>query len=199
VLAGEISDGDRRIAEKYPYVTLTGYVSHEKSISYVLSADLLFLPMHDLPPGTRAGLVPGKTYEYLGSGRPILAAVPDGDARDLLAAAGSASLCRPADVQGLKRALQQHIELWQSGGTLPGPDPLVIAQYERRALTEQLAGVFDTVLGEAARDVASRAASDHRTKEGGGAAKVVTDPAPRAGDAALARARPRAQPRSEPL
>ena len=119
VLAGTISDGDRRIAEKYPFVKLTGYVSHETSVSYVLSADLLFLPMHDLAPGTRAGLTPGKTYEYLGSGRPILAAVPDGDARELLTAAGSASLCRPADVEGMKRILRERIELWQSGGTPP--------------------------------------------------------------------------------
>ncbi len=32
------------------------------------SADLLFLPMQNLPPGVRATIVPGKTYEYLASG-----------------------------------------------------------------------------------------------------------------------------------
>ena len=147
VLAGTISEGDRRIADKYPFVTLTGYVSHETSVSYILSADLLFLPMHDLAPGTRAGLVPGKAYEYLGSGRPILAAVPDGDARDLLQAAGSASLCRPADVEAMKRILREHIELWESGGTAPPPDPRVLAEYERRALTKRLAEVFDALVG----------------------------------------------------
>ena len=40
------------------------------------------LPMQDLRAGVRATIVPGKTYEYLATGRPILAAVPDGDARD---------------------------------------------------------------------------------------------------------------------
>jgi glycosyltransferase involved in cell wall biosynthesis len=154
VLAGTISEGDRRIADKYPFVTLTGYVSHETSVSYILSADLLFLPMHDLAPGTRAGLVPGKTYEYLGSGRPILAAVPDGDARDLLQAAGSASLCRPADVDAMKRILREHINRWKSGATAPPPDPRVLAEYERRALTKRLAGVFDALIG------ASRLESD---------------------------------------
>ena len=59
------------------------------------SADLLFLPMHDLPPGRRAGLVPYKTYEYLAAERPILAAVPDGDARDILSRVSHATLCRP--------------------------------------------------------------------------------------------------------
>ncbi len=152
VLAGTISEGDRRIADQYPFVTLTGYVSHETSVSYILSADLLFLPMHDLAPGTRAGLVPGKTYEYLGSGRPILAAVPDGDARDLLQAAGSASVCRPADVQAMKRSLREHIELWESGERSPEPDRRVIAQYERRNLTKELAAVFDTLLGATVRE-----------------------------------------------
>ena len=58
-----------------------GYLAHDESLALVRSADLLLLPMQDLPAGTRAGLVPGKTYEYLASGRPILAAVPEGDAR----------------------------------------------------------------------------------------------------------------------
>ncbi len=69
------------------------------------SADLLFLPMHDLPAGRRAGLVPQKTYEYLAAGRPILAAVPDGDARDLLDASGVARLCRPADAAAMAAAV----------------------------------------------------------------------------------------------
>ena len=42
----------------------------------ISSADLLFLPMHELPEGTSARIVPCKTYEYLASGRPVLAAVP---------------------------------------------------------------------------------------------------------------------------
>ena len=48
------------------------------------SADLLFLPMHDVPPGSRVGIVPGKTYEYLAWETPILAAVPDGDIAEIL-------------------------------------------------------------------------------------------------------------------
>ena len=60
------------------------------------SADLLFLPMHDLPPGARAGLIPYKTYEYLAAGRPILAAVPDGDVRDMLARSRTSRWYAPA-------------------------------------------------------------------------------------------------------
>ena len=82
-LAGNLS-GDDQAAISTDVVRSRGYLSHAESIALMRSADLLFLPMHDLPVGRRARIVPGKTYEYLGAGRPILAAVPDGDARDLL-------------------------------------------------------------------------------------------------------------------
>ena len=73
------------------------------------SADLLFLPMHDLPPGRAAGIVPYKTYEYLAAERPILAAVPDGDARDLLRVP-HATLCRPKDVEAMAAAIADAID-----------------------------------------------------------------------------------------
>ena len=73
-------------------MTLRDFIPHAGTIELMRSADLLFLPMHDLPPGRRAGLVPQKTYEYLAARRPILAAVPDGDARDLLEASGVAAV-----------------------------------------------------------------------------------------------------------
>ena len=83
-LAGVLTDSDREIASACLDVQLHGYVTHAESIELMRTADLLFLPMQNLPAGTRATIVPGKTYEYLASGTPILAAVPDGDARDIL-------------------------------------------------------------------------------------------------------------------
>jgi hypothetical protein len=81
-LAGELTDGDRSAAETHEFVRTPGLLSHRETLGLMRSADLLFLPMHDLPEGTRAGLIPYKTYEYLAAERPILAAVPDGDVRD---------------------------------------------------------------------------------------------------------------------
>jgi glycosyltransferase involved in cell wall biosynthesis len=166
-LAGVLSAEDRRLAARSPVTRLLGYLPHTETLALLRSADLLFLPMQGLPPGTRAGLVPGKTYEYLASGRPILAAVPDGDARDLLAEAGTARLCRPADTAAMARIVREEIARRCSGTPAARPDPKVLARYERRRLVAELAIVFASVL------------------EGSGASPADTEPGESARDAAL--------------
>jgi glycosyltransferase involved in cell wall biosynthesis len=145
-LVGALTDADREVASRSPVVRLHGYVDHATTVELVVTADLLFLPMQDLPVGMRAGLVPGKTYEYLRSGRPILAAVPDGDARDLLAEAGNAFLCRPADVTAMAEAIAGEVKRWRAGVIRPGPNPAVVGRYERRRQTGELARLLDDVL-----------------------------------------------------
>jgi glycosyltransferase involved in cell wall biosynthesis len=103
--------------------------------------------MQDLPPPLRAGIIPGKTFEYLASGTPILAAVPDGDARELLDACGTALLARPADVQGMATLIHSEIARRRRGEPEPPVRPEVLAPYERSALARALADVFDGVLG----------------------------------------------------
>jgi glycosyltransferase involved in cell wall biosynthesis len=145
-LAGVLSETDKKIAERSPVVRLLGYVPHRETVDLMRTADLLFLPMHDLPPGTRAGIVPGKTYEYIASGRPILAAVPDGDARDILEEARTAHLCRPADADAMVRILRAEIERWRAGETPPDPNPDLLRRFDYRELARQLADVFDQVV-----------------------------------------------------
>lgn len=123
-----------------------GYLAHDDAVDLIRSADLLFLPMHDLPPGVRSRTVPGKTYEYLASGRPILAALPDGDARDLLTGLPHVRLCRPRDVACMSRAIE-----WFVGEGPQGCYVNELAQeFERRRLAERLAATLDGVVGTAA-------------------------------------------------
>ena len=101
--------------------------------------------MHDLRPGSRARIVPGKTYEYLAAGRPILAAVPDGDARDFLSQCGTALLCRPDDVEGMVQQLDRAYNTWKNGRPI-GPAKketfdVEIAAGRRVPITKNLGGV----------------------------------------------------------
>jgi glycosyltransferase involved in cell wall biosynthesis len=145
-LAGVLSESDRAIAVRSRIARVLGYVTHAESITLMQTADLLFLPMQNLPVGVRATIVPGKTYDYLASGAPILAAVPDGDARDILAEAGNATLVRPDDVEGMVAAIREQVGRARSGTPAPRPEPNLVARFEYRKLAAELAGVFDAVL-----------------------------------------------------
>src|SRR5439155_1889978 len=101
-------------------------------------ADLLFLPMHNLERGAQACIVPGKTYEYMASGKPILAAVPMGDVRDFLIAAGNASVCDPPDVDAMKRIIREHMRRKLQNAPPPPQNRAAIVRFERRRLTEDL-------------------------------------------------------------
>jgi glycosyltransferase involved in cell wall biosynthesis len=147
-LAGVMSPDDREVAARSSLVREHGFLSHRASVDLMRSADLLFLPMHDLPDGMRATIVPGKTYEYLASRRPILAAVPDGDARDLLLAAGSAVLTRPDDVDALAEAVR---ELATGERLVAGPPDEVVERYSYARLAGEVARIFDAVLDGGAR------------------------------------------------
>lgn len=138
VLAGVMSDQDERVVRSSPVVDqvrMLGYVDHGTAIAEMVGADALFLPMHDIPPGRRARIVPGKTYEYLASGRPILAAVPPGDGRDLIAEMDAGKVADPTDVDGIARAV---VSLAADAPT-PRRVPAGVERFERRRLTERLA------------------------------------------------------------
>jgi glycosyltransferase involved in cell wall biosynthesis len=157
-LAGLLSDADRRVFG-FEVVHEHGYLPHDETVELLRTADLLFLPMHDLPPGRRARIVPGKTYEYLASRRPILAAVPDGDVRDLLSRAGNAFVCRPDDDAAMARVISEQADRVLAGRPAPAPREDVLAEFERRRLSERLVEVFDVVLGGEAEPSAAVAAS----------------------------------------
>jgi glycosyltransferase involved in cell wall biosynthesis len=120
-----------------------GYVDHPENMQYLKSADLLFLAMHDLNKGGRATTVYGKTYEYMASGTPILAAVPEGDAREFLERSGTAFLCKPGDWRCMAYNLTRVFNAWESGQRIISPDNQFIRGFERKALTSQLARLFN--------------------------------------------------------
>jgi glycosyltransferase involved in cell wall biosynthesis len=140
VLAGDLTAGDEAAIGARPYVTRTGRLAHDETAALMRSADLLFLPMQELPPGRRATLIPYKTYEYLAAERPILAAVPDGDVRDMLAPLEHASVVRPPDVAAMAAAIEQWIARAPAADAPPQPE------LERRRLVGRIAAVLDDVL-----------------------------------------------------
>jgi glycosyltransferase involved in cell wall biosynthesis len=149
VLVGELSERDREMVNRSPLnsmVRMLGYRTHSESVAWLTSADALFLPLHTPLDDEAALIVPGKTYEYLGSGRPILAMAPKGDMRDFVTKSQSGIVTAGNDVEGAAAALAQFYQAKLRGRALVQPDAAFIEQFERRELTRKLAGALDELV-----------------------------------------------------
>jgi glycosyltransferase involved in cell wall biosynthesis len=101
------------------------------------AAVLLLLQASD---DTRS-LIPAKAFEYLRVGRPILAVTLEGATAELIRTAHAGVVAHPADAEGMRRAL---LDFYRHGWR-PGSrdNNRLIRQYERRALTGELARLLD--------------------------------------------------------
>lgn len=158
VLAGKPDQWTNRcIAESgvSDAVEQLGYLDHPTSIATIRSADALFLPLHGSAVGTRSRIVPGKAYEYLATGRPILAALPEGDARDFVREAGYGYFADPCSDASIAQQLMQlhadtHAGRWQHSVRRAEAD-----RFERGTLAAQLSDFLKRVIAQKSMPPAS--------------------------------------------
>ncbi|MFN0159103.1 MAG: glycosyltransferase family 4 protein [Bacteroidota bacterium] len=118
-------------------VRVVNYVPHRECIQFLLSSDVLWMIA-----GDDLGS-PGKVYEYIGAGRPILACVPDGFMRSTILEAGG-TVVEPTDTNGIKTAILAFYNQFEKK-QLKGPAPDVVEKYNRVSLTGTLAKVFNEI------------------------------------------------------
>lgn len=127
------------------------YVPHAESLRYVLESDVALLVVDRSTDS--AQIVPGKVFEYLGAGKPILALAPHGSAIEaLLAETGAGVVC--ADATECAAVLTGWYRQWESGQRLVTPNQEAIARYERRTAASTLAAVLDAATRSAPRSTA---------------------------------------------
>jgi glycosyltransferase involved in cell wall biosynthesis len=125
-------------------VVFAGYLAHREGLRFCKAADLLLLVMG---PSFEEERVPGKLYEYMGAGKPVLAAAPEGEAARLVRAVyGESWVVGPADVPGIAGRFVEEFERRRRGIAPPVPDPVLISGFERRKLTSRLAEFLDKVI-----------------------------------------------------
>jgi hypothetical protein len=140
-------------------VTVLGPVAHEQVAGILARADLLFLTLPARADGSRGGRISAKTYEYLMTDRPILAAVPQGENWDYLADKPGVWLVEPHDQQRMKEVVAELADAKFAGAA---------RQFDRGHLYEQLsyearAAEFATVV----RKGIERRQSDDRARRRG--------------------------------
>lgn len=126
-------------------VSVKGYLPHQQALRLLVESDVLFLPMQTEENGRRSYNVSAKVFEYLATGKPILAPVPQGDLCDLIRRAGAGWCVNPHDVGAIKSLLEKLIQKKTTGTLSTTPDRQFIRQFERRELTRHLAALFDSL------------------------------------------------------
>lgn len=84
------------------------------------------------------GYLPGKLFEYIATGLPVMGVGPvNGDAAALMKESGSGEMIDSADKVGMKRILSVLFERWRSGEHRLN-NAIASKAYSRRAITEKL-------------------------------------------------------------
>jgi glycosyltransferase involved in cell wall biosynthesis len=125
------------------FVEERGRVTHAEALGLMAGASVLYLPVSK-------GLyeyasIPGKLFEYLASGRPVLAsALGHSEVAAALNHVGGALRLEPGDVGALADVLEQ---LCRAGseGLFSRRDPEALASYKRGNLAKQLSLALDAI------------------------------------------------------
>jgi glycosyltransferase involved in cell wall biosynthesis len=147
-IAAQLELRDHPLGER---IRIEGQVNHQVAIERMQSANALLLVAN-----TTAGAeatVPGKLFEYLAVGRPILAiAPPASSTEDVLAQTGGGWLAPAGDPAAIACVLERAFADHQAQ-RVPPADPRQVARFDRRALAGDLARILDEAQACAARRV----------------------------------------------
>ena len=147
VMAAGFEPGEASRRGLTEHITEVGVLSHQDAVSLMHSADVLFLTNGD---GARQQLgLPGKMYEYLATGRPVLALThPDGDAGRIIEQVGGGVAVSQEDPGVLLEVITNACRTRRLATPPLNRDAL--AAFERPNLTRRLASLFDEVTSQTA-------------------------------------------------
>ena len=144
---GRFGDEVHAMFDSFPIesvLEVEGYLPHRESIRQLLLSDLLLLVVDTT--GDAADIVPGKVYEYIGTGRPVLAIAPtEGAVARLLTETNAGKTAHQSEIEKIRVHLLAYYDAHRQGIPSVEPDEQTISSYERRDVTRRLAETLDEV------------------------------------------------------
>ena len=119
----------------------TNTIPHKQLLQLYGQTDLLLLVLAHtaLAPGN----LPGKFFEYLASGIPIVAIGPvNGDAADVLKKSNAGEIFERGNESAMMDMLRRHYDLWKSGTFASTTDA---SMFTRKKLTDQLIEILESL------------------------------------------------------
>lgn len=122
-----------------------GYMNHKEVLTKLLSSDVLWFMV-----GQKRNIdaiLPGKMFEYFGSGKPVIACVTEGAAKSAAVDYGASFITKPDDVNEIKETIYKVYKLYATN-SLPKPNQSFIDMHRRDYLTEVLIKQFQLLIKE---------------------------------------------------
>ncbi len=124
------------------YTSFVEFVPHTSAVVLQQQAQILLLMINNSP--NARTIIPGKLYEYLGSGRPILAIGPkDSDSAHVLEITKGGVVHDYDDLDGLKSRIMDYFSLYQAGSLMGSAEE--IQKFTRRSLAGEYAKLLSEV------------------------------------------------------
>lgn len=137
---GRIADSERAFLEgRRSTVTPLGFMRQAEALKYLEDTDYLLLTM------TNDISVPGKLFEYMAAGKPILAVTAPGSEVDqILRDTGAGITAPPGDPQAMSEMLMRAFEAWRHRMPLVNGRRETVEAYERPRLVKEYGAMMRT-------------------------------------------------------
>lgn len=122
------------------HISNLGYLSHDKAIEEMANSSLLLIT--NFPNESSKGIIPGKIFEYLATGKQIISFGPnEADVSKILNETQAGKHFGYSDSESIKTFILEKFELWKNGNLSENPQN--IEQFSRKNLTKKLAEILN--------------------------------------------------------
>ncbi len=119
-----------------------GYIPHNECTRKMLQADVLWMMI-----GGQKGsdmISTGKIYDYIGSRKPVIACVPESEAKRTLTEYGNAKICSPYNPEEISEAILYYYNLFMQG-KIPKADKSKVEKFNRKLLAGKLSEIMHSI------------------------------------------------------
>lgn len=127
--------------DEYGICEFIKYQPRKEALIFVRNANVLLLLLSN---ERGAGVIPSKTFEYMASGKPILALVPlQGEVAHIIKRTNTGVVVDFEDIEGIKDAYLRFYQMWKKNRHVSiEPDGDKVKKFNQKYLTKKLADLL---------------------------------------------------------